>query len=103
MVCITTIDFPDGRGIRILRRTAHVLDDGGTAMELNEYLLEILVRERLADARAATARRSLVVRSRRPRSSLRTRVGAVLIALGERLTGAPAARPSCATGTASRG
>ena len=72
-------------------------------MEANEYLLEILVREKLDDARAMTARRALVVGSRPPRVPFRARVGAALIALGERVGGTPAAGPSCATPSASRG
>ncbi len=37
-------------------------------MEANEYTLEILVREKLAEARAMTARRALVRDSRLPRA-----------------------------------
>ncbi len=59
-------------------------------MEANEYTLEILVREKLDEARAMTARRALVRDSRPPRAPLRARVGAALIALGERV-GGPAA------------
>ena len=79
-------------------------------MEVNEYTLEILVREKLAEARAMTARRALVMGARPPRLPLRARVGAALIALGERLggptapragtpapqAGTPAPRESCA-------
>ena len=72
-------------------------------MEINEYALEMLVREKLEDARAATARRALVTGSRPPRAALRARVGAALIALGERLGGTTAARRSCATPSTSRG
>jgi hypothetical protein len=62
-------------------------------MDGNEYLLELLVREKLDEARAARARWALGVHSRRPRRGLRTRLGTLLIALGERLAGArPAAR-----------
>src|SRR5712691_7048859 len=86
MVRITTIDFPDGVSARIMaagpRKEA--------AMEANEYTLEILVREKLDEARAMTARRALVRDSRPPRAPLRARVGAALIALGERV-GGPAA------------
>lgn len=56
-------------------------------MDINEYVFEHLVREKLQDARSATARRALVVGSRPPRTALRARVGAALIALGERLAG----------------
>ena len=79
-------------------------------MEANEYMLEILVREKLDDARALTARRALVAGSRPPRVPFRARVGGALIALGERLGGAPAPRAgvsapsgSCASPSASRG
>jgi len=64
-------------------------------MEVNEYMLEILVREKLDEARAMTARRALVRDSRPARASLRSRVGAALIALGERV-GGPAARRAAA-------
>ena len=57
-------------------------------MEGHEYLLEILVRERLDDARALTARHALVARSRPPRVPFRVRIGRALVALGERLAGA---------------
>ena len=79
-------------------------------MEVNEYTLEILVREKLDDARAMTARRALVMGARPPRAALRARVGAALIALGERLggptapqAGTPAPQESCATPNASHG
>jgi len=83
MVRITTIDFPDGVSARIMaagpRKEA--------AMEANEYTLEILVREKLDEARAMTARRALVRDSRQARAPLRARVGAALIALMELLIG----------------
>ena len=79
-------------------------------MEAQEYALEIMVREKLDEARAATARRALVVGARPPRVPLRARVGAALITLGERLrgttaprAGTPAPRESCATPSTSRG
>ena len=79
-------------------------------MEANEYVLEILVREKLADARAMTARHAIVAGSRPPRVPFRARVGGALIALGERLGGAPAPRAgaqtprrSCAAPSAGRG
>ncbi len=56
-------------------------------MEVNEYVLEILVREKLDEARALTARRALVKGSRSPRAPLRVRVGAALIAIMELLIG----------------
>ena len=52
-------------------------------METNVYTLEILVRERLTDARAAAARRALVPQARR--RTLRAAVGTALIAAGTRL------------------
>jgi len=114
MVWITTIDFPDAGTAPIMRVSPHVpYDEGGTAMEVNEYVLEMLVREKLDAARAITARRALVMRSRPARAPLRERVGAALIALGERLGGRVASRASgpealapprsCATPSASRG
>jgi hypothetical protein len=72
-------------------------------MDMNEYALEMLVRETLREARATTARQALVVGSRPPRPTLRARVGIALIALGERLAGAPAPRPSCAVPSAGHG
>jgi hypothetical protein len=72
-------------------------------MDANEYALEVLVREKLADARATTARHALVVGARPARATLRARVGAALIALGERLAGLPAPAPSCVTPNASHG
>jgi hypothetical protein len=68
-------------------------------MDVNEYVLETLVRERLKEARAMRARHRLdASRGRRSRPAFRVRVGAVLIALGERLADAPAPRGTCATG-----
>lgn len=58
-------------------------------MDIHEYFLEHLVRERLHDARSAMARRALVLESRPPRRTLRARLGAALIALGERVAGPP--------------
>ncbi|HMH49663.1 MAG TPA: hypothetical protein VK548_05480 [Candidatus Acidoferrum sp.] len=85
-------------------------------MEVNVYALETLVRDKLDEARAITARRALVMHSRPARAPLRERVGAALIALGERLGGGVASRAgapprpealapprSCATPSASHG
>jgi hypothetical protein len=82
-------------------------------MGVNEYVLETLVRDRLDEARAITARRALVMHSRPARGPLRERVGAALISLGERLGGRVASRASgpealapphlCAAPSASRG
>ncbi|MBI4637304.1 MAG: hypothetical protein HY727_13230 [Candidatus Rokubacteria bacterium] len=49
-------------------------------MNLNEYLLEVVVRERLAEARAAAARRALLDAARaralpRHRSAVATKAG----------------------------
>jgi hypothetical protein len=107
MVWITTIDFPDEIGEGIMPRGL-VLEEGRDAMEMNEYVLEALVREKLDGARAMTARRALVAACHPPRAPLRARVGTALIALGERLTGAAAPRAgapprACATPSASHG
>ena len=72
-------------------------------MDINEYVLEQLVREKLQDARSATARRTLVVESRPPRVALRAQIGAALIALGERLAGTPVPLRSCAPSTTHHG
>ena len=53
----------------------------------NAYALESYVRDRLAAARAAAAHRALRPASRRRR--LRGELGALLIALGQRLAAAP--------------
>jgi hypothetical protein len=53
-------------------------------MDLSDYALEILVRDRLAAARAEAAQRALA-RRRRRRPSLRARAGHALIALGHAL------------------
>jgi hypothetical protein len=71
-------------------------------MEAPEYMIEVLIREKLDEARAATARRALAAGAR-PRPSLRARLGAALIALGERLVGAPASPRSCPSPSASHG
>ena len=66
-------------------------------MDVNEYALEMLARQRLDEARACAARRALVCRLRARRPSLRERFGAALIALGERVVGA--SPPGVARGT----
>jgi hypothetical protein len=92
MVRITTIDFPDGNA-------GSMMDVGGTAMDVNDYVIDRLVRQKLQESRAFAARQALVGLHRVPRPSPRERLGAALIALGERLVGAPAARrPSVAPG-----
>jgi hypothetical protein len=73
-----TIDFPD---------TSHPGDH--SAMDLNLYALELVVRDRLARLRAEAALHALVAapRARTPRPSLRARLGHALIGLGRRLRG----------------
>jgi len=58
-------------------------------MEMSDYALAQLANERLAHAREVASRRALV-RSLAPRESLRVRLGGALVALGQRLLGAPA-------------
>lgn len=58
---------------------------------MNDYVLEILARQRLEEARA------LVARLPARRSSVRARLGTALIALGERIMGPAAAGDSRAT------
>jgi hypothetical protein len=65
-----------------------------SAVDGNDYALEVLVRERLEEARAAAMRRALV--SRRVRRGLRLRLGAALIEAGRWLVGeadAPTSAP----------
>lgn len=57
-------------------------------MDINEYAIEALVRQRLHDARVHAARHALVSRIRPPRATLRARLGAAVIALGQRIVGA---------------
>lgn len=72
-------------------------------MDIHEYVLEHLVRERLHDARSLSARHALILESRPPRVTLRARLGAALIALGERLAGTPVPlRPYASPGTVHR-
>jgi hypothetical protein len=66
-------------------------------MEMNDYAIEILARQRLEEARAFAARRALLARLPKRRSSVRARLGAALIALGERIMGPAAAGDSRAT------
>jgi hypothetical protein len=66
-------------------------------MDTNVYALQMLAAERLTHARNEARRLDLVAQARRARPSRRARLGAVLIALGEWLRGAPvlaAASPS---------
>jgi hypothetical protein len=71
-------------------------------MDVNEYALDRLVQDKLRDARAAAACRALTRDVRPWRPSFRVRLGAVLIALGERLA-APVPRRSCVTPGVGRG
>ncbi|HVG77183.1 MAG TPA: hypothetical protein VNF03_03530 [Patescibacteria group bacterium] len=79
MVRIKTIDFPDGDRCGTLGR-----------MDNNLYALETLVALRLTEARATAHRLDLLALARPPRTSLRRRIGATLIALGEWLRDAGA-------------
>ena len=72
MVRIKTIDFPD-------------VDRCGTLgrMDSNLYALEKLVALRLTEARATARRLDLLALAPLPRTSVRQRIGATLIGLGE--------------------
>src|SRR5437868_15291917 len=72
IVSIKTIDFPDA---------CPVPHAGG--MDDNFYALEMLVTERLTEARQAAHRSSLAALARPRRPALRVRLGEALIALGE--------------------
>ena len=58
-------------------------------METNDYVLVQLANERLAYAREVAARRALLA-SVTARAPVRARVGAALVALGQRLLAEPA-------------
>jgi hypothetical protein len=58
-------------------------------MDSNEYLIEWLVRQRLAEARAAARRADLAAMASRPRGQLRVAFGSALIRLGRRLAESP--------------
>jgi hypothetical protein len=59
-------------------------------MDMNEYCLHMMARERLRDLCAAAARQQLVARvPARRRRSLRRRVGRALIRLGVLAAGTP--------------
>jgi len=55
-------------------------------MDMNNYLVEWLAKERLGELQAALARQQLAASVRRP-SSLRVRLGLALIGFGRRLQG----------------
>ena len=63
-------------------------------MQGNVLLLELLVAERLAEARAAAAQESLLQVLRSSRPPFRAIVGARLIDLGERLLGSARTTPA---------
>jgi hypothetical protein len=56
-------------------------------MDLNVYSVEWLARERLADARARTAREAWLRSPRPPRQPWRVTLGLALIGLGRRIVG----------------
>ena len=72
-------------------------------MDSNDYVIDALVRQKLQESRALAAHLALVSHLRPRRPALRARFGAVLIALGERLVGAPSARRSYMARGASHG
>src|SRR5512134_127868 len=63
-------------------------------------LMEVVVTERLADARAAAAQERLLLALRQPRPPLRAVVGARLMELGARLLGSAGAAPPGRSGEA---
>ena len=62
-------------------------------MDMNVYFAEWLIKERLAEARAAGARDALLHADRPPRQPMRIALGLVLIRLGQRIQ---SGRPSTA-------
>jgi hypothetical protein len=82
MVRIKTIDFPDGAGHGRIG-----------PMDSNLYALEKLAAQRLTEARATARRLDLLAHARPPRTSVRQRLGATLIGLGEWLRDAGAVVP----------
>ena len=67
-------------------------------MDSNDYLIDWLVRERLADAQRAAKRAALISAANPSRAPLRVALGTALIRLGRRLADSPA---SATTVTAS--
>lgn len=59
-------------------------------MPVNEYALDLLVRERLGDARRAASRRRLAAGAHPGRSPVRRTLGAWLVRLGAWLLAEPA-------------
>jgi hypothetical protein len=62
-------------------------------MDMNVYFAEWLIKERLAEARAAGARDALLHAHRPPRQPMRIALGLALIRLGQRIQ---SGRPSAA-------
>ena len=60
---------------------------GGAVMDMNEYMLEVLTRDRMAELRALAERSHRVRRERRASRPLRIVLGHALIQLGRRLQG----------------
>jgi hypothetical protein len=58
-------------------------------MDSNDYLIDWLVRERLADAQNAASRAALIAVAHPSRGPLRVTLGTALIRLGRRLADAP--------------
>jgi len=63
-------------------------------MDTNVYALETMARERLAHLRDEARRMDRLVLARGERPTLRVRLGAALIALGEWLRGEPFLAPA---------
>jgi hypothetical protein len=61
-------------------------------MDLNIYVAEYWVKERMGEVRAA-AMRDQLVQSLRTRRPLRVAVGEALVSLGQRVQGSPARAP----------
>jgi hypothetical protein len=78
IVCIRTIDFPDGRGCHSI-----------AGMDTNVYALQTLARLRLSDLRDQARCSERLALARGARHGLRVRLGVALIALGERLRRGP--------------
>jgi hypothetical protein len=62
-------------------------------MDMNVYVAEWLIKERIAEARAAGARSALLDAHRPPRQPMRVALGLALIRLGQRIQ---SGRPSVA-------
>jgi hypothetical protein len=85
---IRTIDFPLTAARAIMRSRR---EDG--AMHVNDYLLERMVRDRLAERRAEARRAALATRARRGGVRWwRAALGHALIRLGQALVSEPARR-----------